>query len=442
MKLFGLNITRNREEKQAGANIYGIRPYEIKSGLYESGISKEKLLQSYSSWVYACATKRAQSVASAKFRLYKRIGADDFRELDDHNALLVLERPNPNETRYQFLFRLIVHMDLTGDAYALVVRDRSQRIRELWTLQPDRMTIIPSNDGLVAGYSYKPDGVKEIRFRPEEIIHFRHPNPISPYYGASIVGAVAMSVDINDYQHDYQRNFYKGSAMPNVVLSTDSKLNKDTAERLRRDFLSVYGGSDGQKVAVLENGLKLTPFSINPKDLDWLAVNGKTIQEICAIFGVPPAMLGIVEDVNRANAESQEYTYAKMAVEPLLKNIDEQLTLDFVRNFQDGGKLFIQHDSTVPMDEQRQATAAKERILSGQNTINEERKLKGWDSIVGGDVILVPVNYMPLNQMVQRTVTQEGDPLQNNQAIVPSVNDNQVEEVEDDDLNDEELEGQ
>jgi hypothetical protein len=117
-----------------------------------------------------------------------------------------------------------------------------------------------------------------------------------------------------------------------------------------------------------------------------------------------------------------------------------------VRNFQDGGKLFIQHDSTVPMDEQRQATAAKERILSGQNTINEERKLKGWDSIEGGDVILVPVNYMPLNQMIQRTVTQEGEPLQANQTDTPSPmpmeTPNQVEEVEDDDLNDEELEKQ
>lgn len=413
MKLFGYELKR---EKQADHNIYGVGGMNLIRGLFDNKGEKEDMLRAYQSWVYACATKRAQSVAKAKFRLFRRNASDDYTELDDHSALMILERPNPLETKYQYLFRTILHMDLTGDAYSYIVRDGAKRVRELWSLQPEFMTVIPNTDGTVSYYELDyGNGTPIVEFSPNDIIHYKHPSPIDPYYGASVVMAVAQSVDINDFQHNYQRNFYRRSALPPAVLESDSKLDDQTVQRLRKNFDSVYGGEENAgRTLILENGLKYKTLGVNPKDLDWLATNRYTLQEICAIFGVPPAMLGIVEDVNRANAESQEYTYAKMTVEPLLSNIDEQLTQSLIRQFVDGSKLFLQHDSTVPMDEDRKAAASQKRIFSGLTTINEERKLEGYEKASNGDVHLVPVNYMPLDQMVERDVTQ--DKLQNNQT--------------------------
>lgn len=421
MKLFGLEIKRATVAKQASENIYGIHGYELQRGLNDNKGNKEDMIRSYASWVYACATKRAQSVAKAKFRLFKRNASDDYTELDDHPSLLVLDRPNPIETKYQYLFRTILHMDLTGDAYTYIIRDRANRIKELWSLQPEYMYIIPNDDGTINRYELRMGrGTPDIPFQPSEIIHYKHPSPLDPYYGASVVMAVAQSVDINDFQHNYQRNFYKRAALPPAILETESKLDEQVLKRLREGFDSVYGGGDNAgKTLILENGLKYKQLGINPKDLDWLATNRYTLQEICAIFGVPPAMLGIVEDVNRANAESQEYTYAKMTVEPLLSNVTEQLTQDLIKSYLDGSALFLQHDSTVPMDEDRKASAASKRLLAGLTTINEERKLEGYAGIgENGDIHLVPTNYMPLAQMIEREVTQEGQQLQENQQQV------------------------
>lgn len=424
MKLpFGIELTRNKaEQKNAGGNIYGIMDYQTKLGLMDNKGDKNAMLAAYTSWVYACVTARAQAVANAKFRIYKREGADDYRELDDHPALKVLERPNPLDTRYDLLFKTVSYMDLTGDAYWEIVRDRAGRIRELWVLPSNLVTIVPSKDGVIERYDLKPFNGSEkdiIRYSPSEIIHHKHPNPNNFYYGASVIMAVASAVDINDFQHDYQKNFYKRSALPPAVLESESKLDDATVKRLRQSFDSVYGGGDNAgKTLILENGLKYKPLGISPKDLDYLATNSVTMKEICAIFRVPPSMLGIVEDVNRANAESQEYTFAKMATEPLLRNIDERLTTELIKQYLNGDKLFIQHDSTVPEDEDKQASAAQKRIFGGLTTINEERKLQGYKPVENGDVHLVPTNYMPLNQMIEREVTQEGQQLQNNQQQV------------------------
>jgi HK97 family phage portal protein len=141
-------------------------------------------------------------------------------------------------------------------------------------------------------------------------------------------------------------------------------------------------------------------LGINPKDLDWLATNSMTMKEICGIFKVPPSMLGIVDDVNRATAESQEYTFAKAAIEPILTSFDQRITKDLLRYYLDGQRLFMKHDSTVPMDELRRAQAGQYRISSGQTTINEERKEQGYNGVTGGDTLLVPANLTTIDKLI------------------------------------------
>jgi HK97 family phage portal protein len=421
MKIFGLNVFTDKSlddaVTKAVGNIYGVYPYETQSGLFNSGGNKTALLREYASWVYACVSVRAQAVASANYRVYKRLGSDNYEDLDDHNILLLLEKPNPLDTQYDLMFKTVCYMDLTGDAYWAIYRNGSGKITELWLLPSEDTTIHPNTDGTINRYEVKPTGTqKAITFRPDEVIHFKHPNPNNPFYGASIVSAAAQAVDVNNYQHNYQRTFYRRAAIPPAVLETENKVNKDTIEVLRKQFESVYSGSENAgKTLILENGLKYKTLGINPKDLDYLATNRFTLQEICSIFRVPPSMLGIIEDVNRANAESQEYTFAKVAIEPLLTAIDQRITIDLLRQFNDSRMLFVKHDSTVPENEERNARASQLRIQSGLTTINEERKLHGYDPIEYGDYNLVPVNYMPLDQMVEREVTQEGKPIQENQ---------------------------
>jgi len=408
-------------------NIYGVLDGQSKYGLSDTKGDKSAMLKAYKSWVYACVSARAQSVASAVFRVYRRNGADDYTELDDHPSIRLMDNPNPLDTRYDLLFKIVAYMDLTGDAYVAISKDGAGRQRELWVLPSDKVTIVPSLDGVIKSYELRPYGANRgqvITYTPEEIIHFKHPNVNNFYYGSSILQASDIVVDINEFQHDYQRTFYKNSALPPAVLETDSKLDESVFKRLRQMIQSVYGGGENSgKTMILENGLKLKPFSFNPKDLDWMATNSAAMREICAVFKVPPSMLGIVEDVNRANAESQEYTYSKMAIEPLLRNIDERLTTGLLKNYLDGSNLFIKHDSTVPKNVSVEAQASRERIFSGKTTINEERKLDGYDGIgAQGDIHFMPTNYMPLEQMIKREVTQEGKPVQEKQQTIPEAN--------------------
>lgn len=431
MKPFGISTWFKPPVENSVGNIYGVMPSQSKNGLSDNKGDKNAMLAEYKSWVYACVSARSQSVASAVFRVYRRNGSDDFTELDDHPSIRLLDNPNPLDTRYDLLSKIVTYMDLTGDAYVAIAKDGAGRQRELWVLPSEKMTIVPSEDGVIKRFELRPNGSYDkqvISYTPAEIIHFKHPNINNFYYGGSILSACAISVDINNSQHTYQKDFYDNSATVPAVLEMEGKADEGVLKRLRVAWQSMYGKQGKRhQVAILEQGLKYKSVGINPKDLDLMASNRLTMLEICAIFKVPPSMLGIVEDVNRANAESQEYTYSKMAIEPLLRNIDERLTNGLLRNYVDGSNLFIKHDSTVPKNVSVEAQASRERIFSGKTTINEERKLDGYKSIGGnGDIHFMPTNYMPVEQMVKRDVTQEGKSLQQKQETIPEANNEQI----------------
>lgn len=264
----------------------------------------------------------------------------------------------------------------------------------------ESVRIFPSKTNFIDHYELRPFGQNPQSFGVDEIIHHKYPNPKDPYYGMSVLMAAAESVDINSFQHNYQLGFYKNSAIPPVVLETESKLTNDVYQRLKADWHSTYAGQTNVgKTAILEQGLKLKQFGINPKDLDWLATNRATRDNICSIFGVPGAMLGLIEDVNRASGETMEYTFSRQVIEPNLAFLDDRLTKDLAKKFDES--LVIIHDSTVPYDDLRSAQAARERVLAGLTTINEEREKEGFKPVEGGDNHIVPLNMTTLENLIK-----------------------------------------
>lgn len=378
-------------------NIYGVRGHEAQIGLVDTRGNKASMLASYKSWVYAVVSIRAKAIAAANFRVYAQTGADELTEVrPDHPLVRLLAEVNPVSTKSELLYVTSAHQDLTGDAYWYTPLNGLGIPGEAWVLPPDRMSIIPTKDGGILRYELN-NGEQKIPFEPSEIVHFKHPNPSSFYYGQSVLMAAAASSDIDEFAHEYQRRFYQNFAVPPYALKVEGTLRDDTRTRMLADWNREYGGTrNSGKVGLLEGGLSVERIGINPKDLDWLSSNRATRDDILAIFGVPASKLGLVEDVNRANAEANDYTFSANVIEPILSMMDERLTQDLARKYDE--RLVVKHDSTVSNDEERQARVSAMRIAGGIATVNEEREAQGYDPVDGGDVLLVPSGLRPINE--------------------------------------------
>jgi HK97 family phage portal protein len=197
------------------------------------------------------------------------------------------------------------------------------------------MQIVPdkTNPIAVGGYIFtQPDGAR-IPFSPKEILHFKNFNPTGyhpfPHRGMGIVEAAAWAINTDNEARAFNYAFFKNSAKPDGILTTagDGAMDTDELMRIRAEWDASYQGSaNASKVAILGGGLTWTEISRSQKDMDFVNQRTFSRDEILALFRTPKSIIGITDDVNRANADAAIYVFALRTIKPLMQSLADHLT--------------------------------------------------------------------------------------------------------------------
>ncbi len=83
----------------------------------------------------------------------------------------------------------------------------------------------------------------------------------------------------------------------------------------------------------MDGGLKGQPLTFSAKDFEFLGLAGWTQDNLLAAFGVPAGKLGLVKDVNRANAEGIDLTFNAECVKPRLDLIEDVLAFGLLPRY-------------------------------------------------------------------------------------------------------------
>lgn len=356
----------------------------------------------YAGWVFACAKARAEDTADIELDLHRRVGYGESELVTEHEALALLRSVNPWQTFRQLTKSTQTYLDLTGEAVWYLNRaagtpqKAAGKVTAIWALRPDYVNVIASRESYVEKYEYRVPGCEKIDIDPDNIVHFRTVNPTDPYRGMSIIRAAALTIDHDEYAEKYNRKFFKNSAIPAVVLETDQRLTDQVVQRVKDQWREKYGGiANSHQTAILESGLKAHPFQIPQKDMEFLAGQGFTRDKIMAMFNVPKARLGMVEDVNLNNAESSDVIYMRRIYE-LQRSMADQLTEHLLPRIGAKEGLFFKVGNPVPDDEERKAKVAHILFQTGAATPNEIRAMFGMEEVDGLDVHMVPFSMMEL----------------------------------------------
>lgn len=352
-----------------------------------AGAGRAQQLQSYQGWVYAAVNIIAGRVAGMPLRLFARAPGGPGPEVLEHPLLDLLAQPNPIMTSRQFRFTLVTHLELTGMAFALVINNALGRPAELWPLNPaDLLEIQTGTDTrqAITGFKFSLPGGSSAVFAPGEVLYLRHPSPLSLVYGMSPIAAMAHAFDIDLAVRVYQRNFFRNSARPEVVLSTDQRLTEDEARRLLTRWNQKHQGlAHVFEPTLLDAGLKVQPLAYSAKDFEFMALANWTQDNILAAYGVPAGKLGLVKDVNRANAVGIDITFNSECIRPRLDLFEDAFAGFLLPRYGQG--LLLRHDNPVPSDRAQALKEAMAQLDRGVVTINEVRASLGRPSVAWGD---------------------------------------------------------
>ena len=347
-------------------------------------------------WVFACVSRIASAIAETKWRVYSVDSNKERDEIIDHPLLNILDFVNPFHTGLEMMEQTQTYIDLVGEVFWLVIKDGSNRPAEIWVVNPNKMKVIPDRKMYIKGYVYK-NGNEEIPLDTDDIVHIKLPNPTNPFRGQSPLSSVSADVEAEKYSSQYNRAFFQNSAEPNGVIQFDGTLTDSQYERLRYQWNSQYQGtSNSHKVAILEGGASFQASSVTQRDMQFRDLRIMNRDVIMGVYGLPKHILGIAEDVNRANAEASEYTFARWVLKPRLERIKAKLNEQFIPMYNETN-LIIDYDTPIPADIDRNLAIADQGFKSGYVSRNEARVKVGLQAIEGGDIFLEPLSSQPNN---------------------------------------------
>ena len=353
---------------------------------------------------YQAVNKIGDALSSVKLMVMR-----GQQELADHPLLRLLDRPNPMQSGADYMQAKIGYLMLAGNGYEERVKI-GQDVRELYQLRPDRMKIVPANNGIPAAYEYTVAG-RKVRFDVDQrtldsdVRHIKLFNPMDDWYGLSPVEAGAYAIDQLNESMAWLQALLQNSARPSgaLVLKDGGSLSDDNFNRLKSQIEEQYSGSrNAGRPMLLEGGLDWKQMGLSPADMGIIEAKFSAARDVAMAFGVPPLLLNIPGDNTYSNYKEARLAFWEDTVLPLLHMILNDWNNWLAAPY--GVEIKANIDEIPAIAEKRQQLWQM-ADASTDLTINERRAMKGYGPIAGGDVVLINASQIPLGSPVDAELT-------------------------------------
>ena len=296
--------------------------------------------------VYRCVRMICEAGACIPLCLYQGP-----QEIDDHPLLALLKSPSPHQTGTDFFESFLGYLLVSGNSYVEAVALNGE-LRELYSLRPDRITIIPGQSGWPDGYTYTAAG-GAVTFSADvlpgvrPILHMRLFHPVDDHYGMSPIEAASVAIDIHNQASKWNKALLDNAARPSgalVYAAREGRLSPEQFERLKNELQEGFAGAkNAGRPLLLEGGLDWKPLSMSPKDMDFIEAKHAAAREIALALGVPPMLLGIPGDNTFSNYQEANRVFWRNTVVPLMTRACAALS-DWLGDAYQGGPVTLQPD--------------------------------------------------------------------------------------------------
>ena len=313
-------------------------------------------------------------------------------------VLSLLQSPNNFQSQYEFWYQWSMWQDLAGECFTLWWRkDQQDSIAtplEMYNLDATLMTTqltptrYPSYRLSTPTYGFN----KDEPLSAHQVMHISEAawQGVAGFNkGILATELVALDQDIDIYANYVMLN----GAKPSGLFRTDQVIPdakyKEIAGRLKEAWASMVGSRDtdlskpGQGM-LLDQGMTFeTVKMLTLQDADAANLKIQTMKRICALFGVPPQMLGISEGKFN-NTQTLLDEFYKGCMYPMIINIEQKLNQHLLKGYPN---LCIRFDTKdflkgAPLDQMNFVTSG---VSGGIMTPNEAREYLNIPKVDGAD---------------------------------------------------------
>ena len=375
---------------------------------------------------YRSVNEIATGAAQAPWLLYRKDANGSKMELTSHALLDLMRRPNPGQGGAAYIEAVTAFYLLAGNTYLEFVAPNGKPPMEMYTLRPDRTSVIKSESG-PGGFQYEVNGSKKkwTGDEAQNVLHLKTFNPLDDWYGMSPLDAAAYSADLHTATLEWNKALLDNRAQPSGAVVYAPKegpatLDDDQYNRLKKQIDEQYAGAkNAGRPMLLEGGLDWRQMGLSPQDMDYINSKNTSARDIALAYGVPPMLLGIPGDNTYSNQKEARLALWEQTILPWLYKLRDELNNSLAPRFGEDLYLDVDEDSISALSPRREAIWDKVQSADFL-TFNEKRKAVGYEPIKGGDQVLAPATMLPIGFAVDEQEKDFVDWLVQEQGYSPT----------------------
>ena len=408
-------------------------------GRTDSGIRVSQLTALQTIVIKRCVEVIAATIGSLPFHIYEvkpganghktRTIADDHPDYDKIHA-----RPNTEMVHKTLMETWLAHALLWGNGYIEIIWSVGGEVLGLYPRNPAKtrpyrlLKPLFLEGGWEGGKTYPAgqlvyvttDGIQDYDMsetdaagltRAERVIL---PDNMLHLPGLSLDGRIGM--DTIEYARQtvgrklamekFGSKFFGNGGRTSMIIKLPGNMSQEQRDAARKSYQEALGGENMMRPIVLTSGIEIDPIEIKANEGQFVETESATANELCALFGVPGHMVGIMEKTSRANTEQFAQEFYQYCLFPWLEAINQEFRakiLDEPAKIGRPGKKYtfdFDIDNLIRPDaDSRQkfySTGFSTGALSSNDIRVKERMNPRTDEY--GDAYYVPVNVMRADQ--------------------------------------------
>jgi HK97 family phage portal protein len=332
----------------------------------------------------------ARNAAQLDLRLYEEVTEAEREARPDHRAALSLRMPSPQMTRDQFVRAVFQDFLCFNNAYALKFRNRAAGRLILKPIPAQRVEILGESLFDPEAYKvYRRDGSFVIVEDPTDMVHWRGWNPEDPRLGLSpletLRSVIAEDAALQATIVELAKSGLAGPAWVYRPLDAPEWENEDRArfeEDLQNRLRQAY-----KRPPVMEEGMELRNDGMSPRDAQMLEIRQWALRQVCAVYGVHPASVGLEGDIE----EAQKVLYSDV-LPPYCEAFTRQLDLSVLVGEYGETEFCFEFN----LDEKHMGDDRLKALTSATGRpvmlTNEARARLNLPPVKGGDDLVTPDN--------------------------------------------------
>jgi HK97 family phage portal protein len=315
-----------------------------------------------------------------------------------HPLEMFFEQPHPYFSWQTIQFIWAVHLKTAGEAFG--IWDDNSEGRQIWPVNPTTITKLPTPDEPFFIMSLS-TGQHEIPV--DEMLWLLDPDPTAPYArGSGIAQALDDELSTDEEAAKTIRAFFENQARPDVLI-TGRGLNPEKTKKIEEEWKEKQSGFwNAFKPHFMSEQVDIREFKQDFQSMQFIELRKYERDTIIQVFGIPPEIIGILQNSNRATIEAADLFFARYTLDPILRQMREAYQKQIVPKFDDTG--LIELDYISPIQEDKEYNLKIMQAAPYAFLVDEVRELAGQEAFPNGLGEKIP---MPLN--LTMTSIDEGD---------------------------------